>query len=485
MPSRAPRWLPWLLGWLLIAAAGAAWLAQQSLARQREAFDTDGRIVHRLLSQRAVQHDAMLGTLALLQPDAAARPEQRLPALQAQVLRVLRRDPGTAWPDAAWAQAEDQSRSLRRAVLAEADFARGRSTLLIAGTPASFALEIDLLQPVPVAEWPIRADSPVRVSLQHGGRSLELQSGRMFDAPWRFDSRKKLASDSQPFDVVLERRLGWSALPWGAMALWSLASAGMLAALAAWRRQRGARRRAEELLRLGQVARLNALGELAAGMAHELNQPLTAVLANTQAALRLLADEPAEPAAARDAMQQAAAQARRASEVLGRLRRAVERPDALAALQPVALDQAVRNALYLLEPECRRRQVEPALAGEHALKVLADPVALEQIVHNLLLNALQALEGVPAPQRALNVAVHAESGRGVLRVEDSGPGIPEEQLAHVFEPFFSTRRGGLGLGLSLSETLAAGMGGSLSAHARAPRGAVFRLALPLADGLAA
>ena len=145
-------------------------------------------------------------------------------------------------------------------------------------------------------------------------------------------------------------------------------------------------------------------------------------------------------------MQQAAAQARRASEVLGRLRRAVERPDALAALQPVALDQAVRNALYLLEPECRRRQVEPALAGEHALKVLADPVALEQIVHNLLLNALQALEGVPAPQRALNVAVHAESGRGVLRVEDSGPGIPEEQLAHVFEPFFSTRRGGLGLG---------------------------------------
>ena len=99
MPSRAPRWLPWLLGWLLIAAAGAAWLAQQSLARQREAFDTDGRIVHRLLSQRAVQHDAMLGTLALLQPDAAARPEQRLPALQAQVLRVLRRDPGTAWPD--------------------------------------------------------------------------------------------------------------------------------------------------------------------------------------------------------------------------------------------------------------------------------------------------------------------------------------------------------------------------------------------------
>ncbi|HRH90077.1 MAG TPA: ATP-binding protein, partial [Rubrivivax sp.] len=160
--------------------------------------------------------------------------------------------------------------------------------------------------------------------------------------------------------------------------------------------------------------------------------------------------------------------------------RAVERPDLQAARQPVALAEAVRNALDLLEPECRRRQVEPALHGGAGLKVLADPVALEQIVHNLLLNALQALEGVPPAQRALKLGLEAEAGAGVLRVEDSGPGIPDEQLAHVFEPFFSTRRGGLGLGLSLCETLAAGMGGSLSAQARAPRGAVFRLALPLA-----
>ena len=482
MLSPLRRRLPWIALWLLVAVAGAVWLAQQALARQREAFDTDARIAHRLLSQRAVQHDAMLGTLALLQPDAAERPEQRLPALQPQVLRVLRRDPGTTWPDAAWAAAEAESRRLGRAVLAQADLARGRSTLLIAGTPTSFALELDLRQAVPLAEWPIPADSPVRVSLQHAGRSLALQSGHAPDGPWRFDFRKKLASDSQPFEVVLERGVGWAALPWPAIALWTLASAGVLAAVAAWRRQRSARRRAEELLRLGQVARLNTLGELAAGMAHELNQPLTAVLANTQAALRMLADEPAETDAARAAMQQAASQARRASDVLGRLRRVVERPDGHAPLQPVALEDAVRNALYLLEPECRRRQVDPALDGGHALKVLADPVALEQIVHNLLHNALQALEGVPPEQRALSIAVRAESGRGVLRVEDSGPGIPDDQLAHVFEPFFSTRRGGLGLGLSLCETLAAGMGGSLSVHARAPRGAVFRLALPLATG---
>ena len=111
VPHRAGRWLPWALGWLLAAAAGSAWLAQQSLARQREAFETDARIVHRLLSQRAVQHDAALATLALLQPARLDRPEQRLPALDAQLLRVLRREPGEAWPRPAWDGVEAESRA--------------------------------------------------------------------------------------------------------------------------------------------------------------------------------------------------------------------------------------------------------------------------------------------------------------------------------------------------------------------------------------
>src|SRR5262245_18736392 len=112
------------------------------------------------------------------------------------------------------------------------------------------------------------------------------------------------------------------------------------------RRQRIERRSAEDLLRLGQVARLNALGELAAGMAHELNQPLTAVLANTQAARRLLDEDPPELATARTAMKQAAEQARRAAEVVGRLRRVIERPDRKADTRPVALQDVLRGALH-------------------------------------------------------------------------------------------------------------------------------------------
>ena len=228
------------------------------------------------------------------------------------------------------------------------------------------------------------------------------------------------------------------------------------------------------------MARLNTLGELAAGMAHELNQPLTAVLANTQAASRLLNDEPPELASARSAMTQAVEQARRASEVVGRLRRAVERPDQAAQPQAVVLQDTVRNALYLLEPEFKRREVTPQLESPPtATTVLAEPVALEQIMHNLLMNALQALEQVPARERQLTVTLGAEGSLGVISVTDSGPGIAADVLPRIFEPFFTTREAGLGLGLSLCETLASGMGGSLMAAHNAPRGAVFRLSLPM------
>ncbi len=109
----------------------------------------------------------------------------------------------------------------------------------------------------------------------------------------------------------------------------------------------------------------------------------------------------------------------------------------------------------------------------------AEAVALEQIVHNLLMNALQALDAVPAGERRLAVSVVRNGTEGVLTVTDSGNGIAPEALPRLFEPFFSTREGGLGLGLSLSETLASGMGGSLSAAHAASRGARFTLLLPL------
>jgi C4-dicarboxylate-specific signal transduction histidine kinase len=149
-------------------------------------------------------------------------------------------------------------------------------------------------------------------------------------------------------------------------------------------------------------------------------------------------------------------------------------------LRPVVLQDSVRNALYLLEPEFSKREVEPRLQANAPITVMAEPVALEQVVHNLLMNALQALDQVPPGERQLDVRIDAIGGEGHLTIADSGPGIAPDALPHLFEPFFTTRHDGLGLGLSLCESLAAGMGGRLQAGAHPPRGAEFRLALPLA-----
>ena len=478
---------PRLLVWLALSVIGGVLLARYELAQWREAFETDARISHRLLSQRVVQHEAVLSTLALLQPTSppgSADPaEQRLPSVYPQILSVQRRDPASHWPSTTLEQAEQASRQSHAAALANLDFtsARGRYQLVLAAQPVSYALLIDVYGTVPWSDWPMPVQSsPVRVTLEHAGQVFVVQPGHITGSGWRFEFRKHLASASQPFEVVAIRQVGWPELPWGAMVLWALMVAAALAVWSAWQRQRSARRRAEELLRVGQVARLNTLGELAAGMAHELNQPLTAILANTQAARRLLQDDPPELTTALQAMDQAAAQARRAAEVLGRLRRAVEQPSPAPTGQTVDLAQAVRNALDLLEPECKLRAVVPSVRLAQSVQVLAERVALEQIVHNLLTNALQALDLVPASQRQLNIDIAVNQGMGVLRVADTGPGIAPETLPHVFEPFFTTREGGLGLGLSLCETLATGMGGQLCAQANAPRGAVFVLTLPLA-----
>ncbi|MBT9514359.1 MAG: two-component sensor histidine kinase [Acidovorax sp.] len=487
----------WL--WALVACAGAGWLATARLQQLQAAFETDARIVHRLLSQRVVQHDAIMATLTLLQPASAvgddsapSSPLPRLPSVYPQILAVLQRTAPSGWPaelQADLSAAEATSRRTGHAAMAALDLEAGRYHLVLAGMPASYALHIDLRTTIPADEWPMdMATSPVRVTLERGGQAFVVQPGRADPGAWNrhYGFHKLLASPSQPLDVVAQRSVGLHELPWWGMLGWCALTAALWAAGRALRRQRVARQRAEELLRLGQVARLNTLGELAAGMAHELNQPLTALLSSTQAAQRLLADEPPDLETAQTAMARAVEQARRASTVVGRLRRLVERPDLAGQAQPLALPTAVHDVLHLLEPELAQRGVAPEVAAATDLpSVLAEPVALQQIVHNLLMNALQALEQVPPAERRLHITLRqADAGHVALSVRDHGPGIPPEARLHLFEPFYTTRSGGLGLGLTLCESLAQAMGAHLALAPQVPtaegRGAEFVLTLPTA-----
>jgi signal transduction histidine kinase len=454
-------WAAWIVASLLAGTALVRW----DIAQRREAFQAEARTAHRLLSQRAAELDATLATLALLAPAPDA--EARLPALVPQVLRVMRGG------DVA---AEARSRASGDAVVAAFDPERRRFTLLRAATPAAVALEVDIDRWLPGADWPFRPDGAVAVRLVLDGRSLTLAAGRPalgVTPGYRF--AKRLGPLSQPFELQVQRATGPEDWPWAGLVALAALLAALTAAAAAAQRQRLARARAEELLRLDRLARLNTLGEMGAGLAHELNQPLTAVLASAQAARRMLDDD--APPLLREALDQTAAQARRAADVVARLRRRVEQPAAAPELQPVDLRAAAQQALVLLEPELRAASVRTTLEGP-ACAVLADPVALAQILHNLLRNAMQAMAAEPAEARGLALTVAVDGERGLLSVRDHGPGLAPEVLARLFQPFTSTKADGLGLGLSLSETLAVTMGGRLTAQNVAPRGAEFRLALP-------
>lgn len=474
------------IGWALLALAGASLIVRLDIAERREAFQADARIAHRLLSQRAAQHEAILATLVLLNPKAVGndRPEARLAAVYPRVVAVQRLDAGQEWPDPELRAAGARSREARHAAIGEVDPASGQFAVVLASEPTSFALRIDAQRMVPWDDWPIDRAGPVRAELVHLGRTILLQAGLPAEhqpagLTSGFTFSKLLSAPSQPFELRVQRDTGPVQWPWMRMAAWLLSSGLGIAVLLAWQRGRQARRRAEELLRVGQISRLNALGELAGGIAHELNQPLAALLANTQAARRLIDDDPPELETARQAMGQAAAQARRAAEVVARLRRLIEAPDTAQPRQALQLGAAVDAMLDLLQPELQRRRIKASLQADEVI-VLAEPVALEQIVHNLLGNAMTALEGAAAADRRLELTVRAEHGHGVLVVRDNGPGIPPAVRERLFEPFVTTRSGGLGLGLSLSLTLAQSMDGSLGTTDSATTGAEFRLALPLA-----
>ncbi len=467
-----------VLGLVLALAAGTA-LVRWDIAQRREAFATDARIAHRLLSQRAVEVEAVLATVALLDVPAATR----LPALHPAILRVGREPRPTG--DAVQPTP----------MLDATGLGRGQVRLVLDGAEARHSMDIDLARLVPQGTWPLADDGPVRAELRLAGTAWVLHPGAEPGTAPRgltagFVAGKVLDAAALRLELHLQRATGPVEWPWLRLALMALAIAATLAGAAALQAQRARRRRAEELLRLDRIGRLNALGEMAAGLAHELNQPLAAALAQTQAARRQLADIEAPPGdealvAATEALTQAAAQTRRAADIVKRLREGLERPAARS--EAVDLAALLHEAAQLRLPELRAAGVALQAPQGRAPLLQADRVALQQIVHNLLGNALQALQspGAPPPgQRVLTLALHTDTDAVRVVVADNGPGIAPALLPTLFHPFVSGREGGLGLGLSLCESLATAQGGRIEARNRAAAeggGAEFTLTLPLAS----
>lgn len=244
-----------------------------------------------------------------------------------------------------------------------------------------------------------------------------------------------------------------------------------------------ARREAEDALRraqtdLAHVSRVTTLGELTASIAHEVNQPLAAIVTNGQAGLRWANREPPDLGEVRSSLDRIVADARRASEVIQRLRALSSNNTPQSA--PVNLNEIVEDTLALLQREIAAQQVTQRLALDPALPtVIGDRVQLQQVILNLAVNALQAMAGTDGADRVLVLRSGVRDGFAVIGVEDSGPGFPAGVPDKLFNPFYTTKSNGMGMGLSICRSIVEAHGGRIRAAGAAGTGAVFEIGFPV------
>ncbi len=230
---------------------------------------------------------------------------------------------------------------------------------------------------------------------------------------------------------------------------------------------------------LAHASRVSAMGELAGSLAHELNQPLTAILSNVQAAQRFMASgSPESMAEVRDILADVVEETDRASEVIRRMRALVRKGELEVA--PTGIEHLVRDVAILVHSDAIVRGVRLTMEVEPELPpVVGDRVQLQQVALNLLLNAFDAVRDLPPRERLVTVQVGRDGAACVrVSVRDNGAGLTGEKLERIFKPFFTTKREGLGLGLSISRSIVEAHGGRLWAERNRGQGATFHFTLP-------
>jgi C4-dicarboxylate-specific signal transduction histidine kinase len=252
------------------------------------------------------------------------------------------------------------------------------------------------------------------------------------------------------------------------------------------KRQMAEQRRIEEALQatraeLTRAARITTIGELTASIAHEVNQPLAAVVANADACVAWLSREKPDLAEARSAAERATQGATRASEVIARIRSLITK--ATPEKSKVQINQVIEQTTALAEGQAARNQVAIKLELSPDLPVVfGDSIQFQQVILNLIVNGIEAMSSITDRPRMLTLRTEAED-KGLVRVSvhDSGIGLNEEVMRRLFEPFFTTRAKGMGMGLSISRSIIETHGGRLWAESNGSGGATFQFTLPRED----
>jgi PAS domain S-box-containing protein len=238
-----------------------------------------------------------------------------------------------------------------------------------------------------------------------------------------------------------------------------------------------ARRHQNELAR---VARLSTMGEMATALAHELNQPLSAIANYARGCTRRVRAGTATLDELNEPLDAIGEQAERAGEVIRHIRDFVRKRE--LALEAVDINQVVRSVAQFAGIEARQHETSIRLDLAHGLPaVLADPIMVEQVIANLVRNAIDAMTDANSPRREIMVRTVSASRAAVeVEVGDTGPGIAAELADQVFAPFFSTKPEGVGMGLSISRSIIESHGGSIRVDSRPGGGARLRFSLPVA-----
>jgi C4-dicarboxylate-specific signal transduction histidine kinase len=234
----------------------------------------------------------------------------------------------------------------------------------------------------------------------------------------------------------------------------------------------------QHTLALAHANRVVTLGHLAASIAHEVNQPVAAIVANADAALRWLDAQPPDLGEARQALRGISGDGNRMGEVIARIRGLINKVP--PRRDPLDMNQAISDATTLTRTELIRHRV--ALQVRLARKppmVRGDRVQLQQVLLNLIVNAVESMSALPEGPRELKISSARDARDSVLiEVRDSGPGLRPEDFERAFQAFHTSKPDGMGLGLSICRSIVEAHGGRLWASANAPRGAIFQFTLP-------
>jgi PAS domain S-box-containing protein len=237
------------------------------------------------------------------------------------------------------------------------------------------------------------------------------------------------------------------------------------------------RRYREGQIELAHVNRVTTMGQLTASIAHEVNQPIAAAVTNADAGLRWLAAQPPNLEEVRDAFDHIIKASNQASEVVGRIRALIKKLPARKA--SLDINETIFETIALTRSQMRQHCILLQTELANGLpRIWGDRVQLQQVILNLIMNAIEAMSEVSEGSRVLLIGTGADTPDGVtVAVRDSGPGLKPESLGHLFDPFYTTKPAGMGMGLSICRSIIEAHGGQLWASANAPRGAVFQFTL--------